>query len=301
MTETALTNEEALALSGTTDSDTDFRHHAVGESTYYHEGYRQRHRVLTVLKLPNRLRVYKDGALSFGVRSGVIADGDAVYAFAGVSAQPLTNGQTNYIYLRIVGAAATLTVNTTGFPSPSATPHVPLATIAPAGGGYAADDIVDCRGRSALRLLDAMTAANANALVGGSAVTLHTHAAAGLDAAVQDRMPDLALSGGAEAGDVIRVTVQARDAAGNALAERVLVRLWLAGSALGAPSATGNSVSVVTGTTYAVEVANAAYKIISDAAGVVAVDIAVSGAATRHVMAEIDGRIYTSGAIAWAA
>jgi hypothetical protein len=244
--------------------------------------------------------VYKDGALTFGVRGGAIADGDTVHTFAGASAQALTNGQTNYIYLRIVSGAPTLTVNTTGFPSPSATPHVPLATIAPAAGGYAPDDIVDCRGRSVFRLLDAMTAANANALVGGAAVTLHTHAAAGLDAAVQDRMPDLALSAGAEAGDTIRVTVQARDAAGNALAERVLVRLWIAAGAFGAPSATGNTVSVATGTAYEAELADAAYKIISDSAGAAAVDITVSGAATRHVMAEIDGRIYTSGAIVWA-
>ncbi len=301
MTEAALTNQEALTLSGTIDADTDFLHHAVGESTYYHEGFRQRHRMLTILKLPNRLRVYKDGALTFGVRGGAIADGDTMHTFAGASDQALANGQTNYIYLRIAAGAPTLTVNTTGFPSPSATPHVPLATIAPASGGYVADDIVDCRGRSVFRLLGAMTAADANSLVGGAAVTLHTHAAAGLDAAVQDRMPDLALSAETEAGDTIRVTVQARDAGGNALAERVLVRLWIAAVAFGAPSATDNTVAVATGTTYETELANAAYKVISDAAGTAAVDIEVSGAASRHVMAEIDGRIYTSGAIVWAA
>jgi|GEM_PF-1190364 len=301
MAETALTNDEALALAGTTDGETDFRHHTVGESTYYHEGFRQRHRVLTILKLANELRVYKDGDLTFGVRAGQIADGDATYAFAGAAEQALTDDATNYVYLRISGGAPVLTVSTTGFPLPSATPHVPLAAVTVADGSYTHDDIADFRGRSVHPLLSAMTAADANALVAGTATALHLHAAAGLHASVQNLLPGLSVTAGAEAGDTRLITVQARDAAGNNLAERVLVRVWLAESDFGAPSAAGNTVSVATGTTYETETANAAYKVISTAGGAAAVNVTISGAATRYVMAEIDGRVYSSGQIDWAA
>jgi len=47
-----------------------------------------------------------------------------------------------------ITAAGTLTVNTTGFPTPSATPHIPLATIVTAAGAYDHSDITDYRGRA---------------------------------------------------------------------------------------------------------------------------------------------------------
>ena len=58
---------------------------------------------------------------------------------------------------------------------------------------------------------------------------------------------------------------------------------------------------IETGTEYDDELPNAAYKVISDANGTVAIGLTISGAATRYIMAEIDGRIYSSGEITWAA
>ena len=147
MSETALSDSEALALAGTTDAETDFQYHTVGQSTYYLDGLRQRHRVLTILSSVNQLRVYKDGDLTFGVRPGNYLSGDVEVDYLGASAQSLTNNATNYIYLT---AGGTLTVNTTGFPVASVTPHVPLATILTSAGQYSVTDVTDYRSRALL-------------------------------------------------------------------------------------------------------------------------------------------------------
>ena len=97
-------------------------------------------------------RVYKDGDETFGVREGKWLDGDTIRTFSAVTGQTLTNNATNYIYLTADG---TLTKNTTGFPSPSTTPHIPLAQIVKGASGvaYSLSDITDCRREATLRVL----------------------------------------------------------------------------------------------------------------------------------------------------
>ena len=124
---------------------------------------------------------------------------------------------------------------------------------------------------------------------------------AGLQDAVQDALPNLLITAGAEAADKRTITVQARDAANNNLAQRFLVRVWIDTVEYGDGDATDNTVVIETGTEYDDEMVNAAYKVISDANGTVAIGVTIPGAATRYIMAEIDGRIYSSGEITWAA
>jgi hypothetical protein len=275
MAELYPSDTELAALSGTTDSEQEVLFVPTGESPYYVSFYKMLHRLLDVARRAGDLRVYKDGDLTFGVRAGKFMDGAAERNYAGASAQALTNNQTNYIYLT---AAGTLTVNITGFPAPGTTPHVPLATILTASGKYAIDDITDYRGRAIFQVLDALAAADK-----------------------QDLMPNLQITAGAEAADARQITFQARDAANNNLAERVLIRLWVATSDYGAPSAAGNSVAVDTGTTIETVTADAYYLIESDVLGKVQITNTIAGAATRYFLAEIDGRVYSSGAITWAA
>jgi len=104
----------------------------------------------------------------------------------------------------------------------------------------------------------------------------------------------LAIAAGAESADKRTVTIQSGP-------WRQKVRFWIATSDYGAPGAAGNTVSIATGTTLQTLVAHADYEVISDAAGTVEVDITVSGAASRYLLAEVDGRIYSSGEITWAA
>ena len=147
-----------------------------------------------------------------------------------------------------------------------------------------------------------ISAAEAETLTDASnADSLHVHAIVGLEGAVQDLMPHLNITSGGEVGDTHTVTIQARDAAENNLAQRFLVRLWVDDAEYGAPDATGNTVAVTTGTTYETETANAAYKVVSDASGTVIITLVVAGDATRYVMAEVDGRIYSSGALSFTA
>lgn len=97
----------------------------------------------------------------------------------------------------------------------------------------------------------------------------------------------LTLTAGAEGGDSgISVTIQGG-------AWRQIFRVWLAETDLAAPSATGNTTTVTTGTIQRTATANADYDIISDASGTAVVKNIVAGAATRFLMAEVAGRTYS--------
>ena len=303
MSETELTADQATALDGTTDSETGFTYHYPGEANYYTEGQRQRQRMLTLAaSLGNRFRVYKDGVLTYGIRPGKVKYGDTTLSYAGSGGNALTDGATNYIWLYNNAGALTIGTSTGAFPNPSATPHLPLATIVTAGGGYDYPAITDYRQLACFALNSAATPAGLNVLVGGSSAdALHTHGAAGLSGALQAAIPSLAITATAQAAGARTITVQARDAAGNALAQRMLIRVWVSDVEYACPSAAGHTVAVTGGSLYQEELANAAFKLVTQAGGSIAITVTVSGAATRYVMAEIDGRIYSSGALAWTA
>ena len=298
MAETQLTDTEANALHGTTDSAIGFTYHTPGDGAYFSEGQRQRYKLLQLLKtVANKFRVYRDGALTYGVCAGTLDNGSTTYSYAGSTANALTDDTTNYIYIYLNGATLTLVKNTTGFPDPATTPHIPLATILTASGEYDDDDITDYRAAALFNLETGATAANLNTLTDGSnGDSLHVHAAAGLASAVQDLMPYLALSGTDDADGTGTMDIQAKDAAGNNLAQRFRVRTWLSTSDYGAPAA-DTDFSVTTGTQLRELTADADYEAISDATGKVTMNIDLAADGTAYVMAEIDGRIY-SGSIA---
>ncbi len=104
----------------------------------------------------------------------------------------------------------------------------------------------------------------------------------------------LDISAGAEAADVRTITIS-----GGSWRSRV--RVWIATSDFGAPSATGNTVALTTGTQLRELTANADYEFISDGSGQVVFDLTITGAATRYILAEVDGRIISSGQLDWAA
>lgn len=150
MAETALTADEANALSGTTDGETALVYPSIGESTYYATFYRMLQRLLTMGKVPgNEFRVYKDGDLTCGVRAAEVQIGPTALAYAGCAAQALANNQTNYVFLTAANLAAgdAVTINSTGFPTDGSL-CMPLATILTSGGVYAYTDVTDYRGRA---------------------------------------------------------------------------------------------------------------------------------------------------------
>lgn len=163
MPETPLSAEAANALSGATDADTDVVYPTIGESPYYTTLYRLLHRLLTLARPMNELRIYKDGDLTFGIRPGKLSSGSNTYAFAGATGQTLTDNTTNYIYLTIDSGAPALHVTAGGsasFPDPAVTPHIPLATVATGTVSLAGDaglydhaDITDYRSRCLFTLV----------------------------------------------------------------------------------------------------------------------------------------------------
>jgi len=140
------------ALSGTNDAEQGVTYPAIYEAPYYTTFYKMLYRLLDVARRAGDLRVYKDGTLTFGVKAGKFFHNDQFVEFPGATGQSLTNDAVNSIYLT---AAGTLVVNVTGFPVPSVTPHIRLATINTSGGAYEHDDISDQRGSSFIRLAGA--------------------------------------------------------------------------------------------------------------------------------------------------
>jgi hypothetical protein len=146
------------ALSGTADAEQAVPYIPIGLSPYHTEFYKMLYRLLDVSRRAGDLRVYKDdsGELKFGVRPGKFLHGDTAVDYTGATGQSLTDNTVNAIYLTTAGV---LTVNTSGFPTPSVTPHIPLATIATGtasaagvSGQYAHQDITDYRGRAIFQI-----------------------------------------------------------------------------------------------------------------------------------------------------
>lgn len=90
----------------------------------------------------------------------------------------------------------------------------------------------------------------------------------------------------AEATNMIRSHIDVEDRGGTQdTSNQRLLDVWVSDSDLGAPSATGNTVVFNKGTIIQTVLANAHYRVLSDASGEIEIDLTVSGAATRYVMA----------------
>jgi len=108
----------------------------------------------------------------------------------------------------------------------------------------------------------------------------------------EDLVVYLALTGTDDTDGTGSVSIQAKDSAGNDLAERVLVHTWIADAEFSEPDAQ-TDYSVTTGEELYENEANADYTAISDASGTVAMNIDAGGAKTVYVMALCAGRIYS--------
>lgn len=115
-------------------------------------------------------------------------------------------------------------------------------------------------------------------------------------AAFKDSTPQLIVRGLDSTGNAGTCTIQAKDASGNNVSHRVMVRTWIADAEFSEPDPQ-NDYSVSTGEEMIETEANADYQVISDATGLIIMAIAVAAPATVYCMAEINGRIYSSGAI----
>ena len=118
--------------------------------------------------------------------------------------------------------------------------------------------------------------------------------AAKLSAALQDVIPHIYMAGVDNANLTGDMILQVTDAGNNSLHERFLIRTWVADAAFSEPDPQ-NGFAVLVGEQMVGRIeANADLEVITTAAGVCEVRITVPAPKTVHVMAEIDGRIYTA-------
>lgn len=98
---------------------------------------------------------------------------------------------------------------------------------------------------------------------------------------------------GAEDTNVTRFTLQVVDRLGNPWARvgggRWLVFVYISPTEHGDPSATGNTVAFVTGTVVQTIVAHSTYLVLTDADGLIELDVTVAGAAVRVAHAMVVG------------
>lgn len=121
--------------------------------------------------------------------------------------------------------------------------------------------------------------------------------AAKLAAALQDKVPYLTVTGADGEDGTGTATILVTDAAGNNLIQQFRIRTWISSSNFGAPVAqTDFSVNTVpfAATQLREIVADADYEVIAGADNsTLVMDINVATDRTVHVMAEVDGRIYS--------
>ncbi|NLX06195.1 MAG: hypothetical protein GXY33_13740 [Phycisphaerae bacterium] len=280
MTELFPSDAELEGLSGLVDPVTGVYYPIKGEGLDWYVSF-----VKCIYRLSRNaavgagLRVYKTGDLVAGVKPGRFFDGTAVREYAGVADRVLTDNATNYLYLLADG---TLAVSVAGFPDAAATPHVRLATVATSGGTFGDADITDWRAAHVFGLAGPVGAQR-------------------LAAGLAEMIPQVQIAVGVEAGNAIAVTVSVRSAAGGADGHVFAVEAWLsnapAGTVTGSPP--NGAVSWTTGAVIEEIAAKARWTVLTGATGEATLSVGHSTTGTWYLNAAVDGRVWSSAAIAF--
>jgi hypothetical protein len=124
------------------DSETGIEYIPTGTAPYYLHFRKLLYRLLLAARRANDLRVYDEGGLDVGVKSGKFWLGTELVSYAGSSTNTLADDKANiYIYLNSSGTL--ITNEYSGFPDMETTPHIRLAQVSTSGGDI--DSITDCR------------------------------------------------------------------------------------------------------------------------------------------------------------
>jgi len=124
------------------DSETGVEFIATGTSPYYLQFRKLLYRLLLAAKRANDVRVYDEGELDIGVKSGKFWLGTELISYSGSSGNTLADDKDNiYVYLDSDGNV--VTDEYSSFPNMATTPHVRLAIVTTSDGDI--DSISDCR------------------------------------------------------------------------------------------------------------------------------------------------------------
>lgn len=125
------------------DSETGVEYIATGAAPYYLQFRKLLYRLLLAAKRANELRVYDEGSLDIGVKSGKFWNGAELISYPGSEGNTLADNKDGiYVYLDADGSL--VTDEYSDFPDMRTTPHVRLAIVGTSGGDI--DSIIDCRG-----------------------------------------------------------------------------------------------------------------------------------------------------------
>ncbi len=117
-----------------------------------------------------------------------------------------------------------------------------------------------------------------------------------LAGSLQDQIAKLSITATDDEDGTATLTIQAQDAEGNSLAEKVLFRFWTGGDDdLGGDAITG--VTVSTGTQKEEVSANEEYLVITDSTGEAVLSLDNGGPGSIYAWCEMGGRIQESGEI----
>jgi hypothetical protein len=125
------------------DGETGVEYITTGKAPYYLEFRKLLYRLLLAARRANDLRVFDEGGLDIGVKSGKFWLGTTLINYAGSSGNTLADNKSNiYVYLNSQG---TLVINEySGFPNMAANPHLRLAIVTTSSGDITSITDVRC-------------------------------------------------------------------------------------------------------------------------------------------------------------
>jgi len=131
MTEVYPSDNELLNI--VSDSQTGIEYIATGTSPYYLEFRKMLYRLLLTSQRAGDLRVFDEGELDIGVKSGKFWLGTTAVIFAGSTGNTLADGMDN-IYIYLDSAGELVIDEYSAFPDMEITPHVRLAILTTSDG-----------------------------------------------------------------------------------------------------------------------------------------------------------------------
>ncbi|MDD5011104.1 MAG: hypothetical protein PHQ00_03165 [Phycisphaerae bacterium] len=125
------------------DAETGVEYITTGKAPYYLEFRKMLYRVLLAAKRANDLRLFDEGGLDIGVKSGAFWCGTTLVEYAGSSGNTLADDRDN-IYVYLDSSGNLVLDEYTAFPSMETTPHLRLAIITTSGGDITSITDVRC-------------------------------------------------------------------------------------------------------------------------------------------------------------
>ena len=158
------------------DVETGVEYIPTGTAPYYLHFRRLLHRLLLSCRRGNDLRVFDEGGLSIGIKSGKFWVGNDLVTFTGASGVMLVDDKTT-IYVYLDSAGTLVTDEYTAWPDMSENKHVRLAVVVTAGGDITS--ITDMRDHHSISMPGTGGAGQVLAVVAHTGDTVLTEAQSG--------------------------------------------------------------------------------------------------------------------------